>query len=301
MRLTKRQRTWTHKSVRALIQEEGGGDPIEIVRAKAKGIVRWAKELGWKGPPYNPRELASMRGIRSRESATLFSAEAQLTPMDGDQLLLEFNPNRCTGRQNYSISHELVHTFFDDCFEMIHQRNSNRASFDPKEEVELLCQIGAAELLMPEEDFRADLDAVPFSLESIPPLCWNYDASREAVARRMLALGGRTAALIFLSKRLKPVEIRALGQPGVVIPEPKMRVLYSTYTEDFPFFLPEHKSAPDSSCVYNLQTPDEVVSAVEIWSLSGYGDCIVEAMALPVPNPLDTTTPTVMALIQPVA
>src|ERR1700677_5076332 len=115
-----KRRPWTHKSVRALIRSGGGGDPVEIIRSKSKAVVSWAKNLGWEGPPYDPLKLASLRGIRSQQSAGLFSAEAQLTPMDGQQLLLEFNPDRAPCRKNYSISHELVHTFFDDCFEMVH-------------------------------------------------------------------------------------------------------------------------------------------------------------------------------------
>src|SRR6266516_2968289 len=112
---------WRHKSVRALIQSAGGGDPIDIIRSRSKNIVQAAKRSGWRGPPYNPLELASLRGIPSRQADGLYSAEAQLTPVEGRQLLLEFNPDRAPARKNYSICHELVHTLFEDCYEMIHQ------------------------------------------------------------------------------------------------------------------------------------------------------------------------------------
>lgn len=299
MKLMQRRRDWRHKSVLSLIRSEGGGDPIEIIRSKARQIVDWAKDNGWSGPPFNPRLLASMRGIRTRESKALFSAEAQLTPMEGDQLLLEFNPNRCSGRKNYSISHELVHTLFDDCFEMVHQRKANRKAFDPEEEVELLCQIGAAEFLMPEEDFRADLETMEFSLRSISPLMKRYDASREAIARRMLSLGERTAALVFLSKRLKPIEIKMAKSHKLPAPEPKMRVLYSVCTGEFPAFLPEHKSAPNDSCVNATDSLDDVVQGFETWDIAGLGSCFVEAIGLPIIDPSDLSTPSVMALIQP--
>jgi hypothetical protein len=180
------RRSWSHKSVRALIRSEGGGDPIEIIRAKSRSVVRWAKNLGWQGPPYDPLKLASLRGIRSKQSDGLFSAEAQLTPMDGEQLLLEFNPNRAPCRKNFSISHELVHTFFDDCFEMVHHRKSNPKAFDPQHEVEQLCQAGAAEILIPQDDFLLDLERLSRSLSIVPELCERYQASREAVARRIL-------------------------------------------------------------------------------------------------------------------
>lgn len=299
MKSMQRRRDWRHKSVLNLIRSEGGGDPIEIIRSKAREIVDWAKRNGWSGPPFNPRLLASMRGIRTRESETLFSAEAQLTPMEGDQLLLEFNPNRCSGRKNYSISHELVHTLFDDCFEMVHQRRTNRDTFDPEAEVELLCQIGAAEFLMPEENFRADLETMAFSLRSIPPLMKRYDASREAIARRMLSLGNRTAALVFLSKRLKPIEIKMAKSHKLPAPEPKMRVLYSVCTSDFPTFIPEHKSAPNDSCINATGSVDEVIDSYESWDIEGLESCFVEAMSVPTIDPLDLSAPAVIALVQP--
>ncbi|MBA3353670.1 MAG: ImmA/IrrE family metallo-endopeptidase [Blastocatellia bacterium] len=291
-------RPWRHKSVRALIRSAGGGDPIDIIRARSKNVVETAKRSGWRGPPFNPLELASLRGIRSRQADGLFSAEAQLTPMEGRQLLLEFNPDRAPARKNYSICHELVHTLFDDCYEMVHQRKSNPQSFDPQQEVEQLCQVGAAEILMPEEDFLADLKQLGLSLSNVPELCQRYEASREAVARRMLTLANETAALVFLSRRLKPSESRG-DYLGGFRPQEKLRILYVVQTPDFPAFLPAHKSAPDQSCAYVVSIADNVSQGRECWDVSGFGDWRVEAMGLPVPDPIDPTSACVMALVLP--
>ena len=292
-------RLWRHKSVRALIRSAGGGDPVEIIRSKCKEVVAWAKSLGWKGPPFDPLTLASLRGIRARESTGLFSAEAQLTPMDGQQLLLEFNPDRAPGRRNYSISHELIHTFFDDCFEMVHQRKSGRAAFDPQQEVEYLCQVGAAEILMPEEDFALDLERLGLSLSGISELCQLYEASREAVARRMLALTDEAAALVFFSHRLKPVEKKNGGYLTSQERKERMRILYSVQTPTFPVFLPAHKSVPDESCVNAAIFTDEVASGYENWGVRDSGRWFVEAMALPVPTAADETSASVVALVLP--
>jgi hypothetical protein len=137
------------------------------------------------------------------------------------------------------------------------------------------------------------LSRTAFSLRSILALSLKYDASREAVARRMVTLGGRTSALILFSKRLKPVETRLAG---VFIP--KMRVLYSAYSEDFPLYFPEHKSVPEDSCVNRVEIIDQVKQVFEDWDFGGLGLCEVEAMALPVPDCSDATAPTVMALLQ---
>lgn len=291
-------RRWRHKSVRALIRSSGGGDPVQIIRSKAKAMVRSAKQSGWKGPPYDPLHLASLRGIRSRQTDGLFSAEAQLTPMQGRQLLLEFNPDRAPARKNYSISHELAHTLFDDCYETVHQRKSDPKAFDPEQEVEHLCQVGAAEILMPEEDFLADMGAVGLSLKAIPQLCHRYQASREAVARRMLALTTDTAALVLLSRRLKPVEKNGDYLSGFR-PREKLRILYVVQTPDFPVFLPPHKSVPDNSSAYAVTFANDMAEKRETWGVAAFDEWLVEAMALPIPDPTDATSPSVMALVLP--
>lgn len=292
------RRKWHHKSVRALIRSGGGGDPIKIIRAKCKAIVESAKRQGWKGPPYNPLELASLRGIKSRQANGVFSNEAQLTPMEGRQLLLEFNPDRAPVRKNYSISHELVHTVFEDCYEMVHHRKSDPRAFDPEQEVEHLCQVGAAEILMPEADFRDDLEEVGLSLEAVPMLCGRYQASREAVARRMLTLTNEVAALVFLSRRFKPAEKNAEYFNGFE-PQEKLRILYVVQTPDFPVFLPTHKSVPQNSCAYQASAPDEIAEKREAWEIPGFGRWVVQAMALPIPDATDADSPSVMNLILP--
>lgn len=294
MSLHSHRHTWTHKSVRALVRAAGGGDPEEIIRSKSRALVAEAKAAGWSGPPFDPLALASYRGIMSRESPGLFSAEAQLTPMEGNQLLLEFNPSRSFGRRNFSISHEIAHTLFDDCYTMVHQRKSNPTSFDPQHEVEHLCQVGAAEILMPYEDFVVDAARFPLSLGSVPQLARQYRASREAAARRLLGVSGETGALVFFSRRLKPMEIRS-GE----IADPKMRILYVVPAGDFGMFLPQHKSVPDNSCVYAVGLPDETISAREKWDIPGFGNWFIEVMALPLPDGADQTSPSVVALILP--
>jgi hypothetical protein len=288
-------RRWRHKSVRALIRQAGGGDPEEIIRKKAQEIVADAKRRGWTGPPYDPLILASLRGIRSRKSESLFSTEAQLTPLEDRQLLLEFNPDRAPCRKNYSISHEIVHTLFDNCYEMVHQRNSDRRSFDPEQEVEHLCQIGAAEILMPEEDFQRDMARRGFSLRAVAGLCLRYAASREAVGRRMLTLTDRPSALVFLSRRLKPIEMRGGPYLQGTGPQEKMRVLYSQ-TKNLPIFIPQHKSAPDDSCVYRVGAPDVVYNGYEYWEIAGFQRWSVEAVSLRLPDDADSNSPSVMVL-----
>jgi hypothetical protein len=294
------RRSWKHKSVLALIRGGKQSDPVAIIRQKARNLVSRARSQGWSGPPFDPLILASLLGIKCRPSRDLFSAEAQLSPQPGRQLLLEFHPDRPDGRKNYSVFHEIVHTFFDDCYEIVHQRKTDREQFDPNEEVESLCQIGASELLMPEDEFLRDLDDHAFSLESVPALVARYSASREAVLRRMVHLSQGPCAAVFFSKRLSPREKEAaqrVSRTNGAILEPKMRIVYSVPSDDFPLFLPPHKSVPDNSCVNSAIIVDDVTQARECWGIPGFGDWRVEAMRLPPVDDADDIIPTVAALV----
>lgn len=295
------RRAWRHRSVLALMQAHKSEDPETIIRAKARDLVRRARADGWAGPPFDPLILASLLGIRCRASAALFTAEAQLSPQPDRQLLLEFNPHRPDGRRNYSICHEIVHTFFDDCYELVHQRKSQRAAYDPDEEVERLCQIGAAELLMPLEEFGRDLKNVEFSLRSVPELVSRYAASREAVVRRMVRLSETPCAAVFFSRRWSPREsekIAASLSAGRATPPQKMRILYPVPSSTFMLYLPPHKSVPETSCVVAATVVDEVESARECWEIAGFGDWVVEATRLPTLAETDEDVPTTIALVR---
>ena len=253
-----------------------------------------AKSKGWTGPPFDPQILASLRGIRCKKSNGLFSSEAQLTPLPSRQLLLEFNPDRPAGRRNFSICHEIAHTFFSDCYEIVQHRRSNPTEYGAGHEVERLCQIGAAELLMPEAEFRRDLASYPFSLSSVSVLMDRYAASREAVIRRMVSLSKQACAAVFLSKRISNTERRNMADGS---PVPKMRILYAVPSPTFSLFLPPNKSVPDGSCVYKANEEQRVVRQIERWEISGFGEWVVEGMALPVPFDSEEDIPTVAALV----
>jgi Zn-dependent peptidase ImmA (M78 family) len=300
MATTLSRHQWRHKSVVALMRTERAKDPTEVIRRKARELVQRARRKGWSGPPFDPLVLASLLGIRCRPSTALFSAEAQLSPQPGRQLLLEFNPDRPDGRRNYSVCHEIVHTFFDDCYELVHQRKTRPFRFDPDKEVELLCQIGASELLMPMQEFGMDLAQTDFSLNAVPPLVSRYGASREAVIRRMVHMGGCACAAAFFSHRLSPREKVAAKQRRLIAdlgPTPKMRIIYSVPSQDFPIYLPPHKSVSDDSCVSPSTRIDFVASAVEIWDIPGFGEWKIEAVRLPMPEGADDMVPSVAALI----
>jgi hypothetical protein len=172
-------------------------------------------------------------------------------------------------------------------------RYERRDRFDPDREVEQLCDMGAAEILLPEEEFRADLDRVGFGLAAVAPLRERYEASREAVIRRMVQLDQGPSVAVFLEYRLKPSEQAAVGQLSLIGPlaEPrrKLRIAYTVASDSFSAFLPRHKSIPETSCVYRAAIGNNVTTGIETWDIAELPSCRVEAMPMPPGDAVDAS------------
>jgi hypothetical protein len=117
-------RLWRHPSVFALVREYGNPvDPAAIVREKARQLVSDAKDHGWTGPPFDPRSLASLLGIKARPDQLGSDHDAFIYPANGQQLEIVFDLACPSTRQNFSICHEIAHTFFPAPFGRIRTRS----------------------------------------------------------------------------------------------------------------------------------------------------------------------------------
>ncbi len=285
-------RVWRHPSVLALIEDHGlRTDPVMIIRQRAQALVARARGHGWEGPPFDPRVLASLLGIQVHPDQLRPGHDACIFPR-GQQLEIVFDVTRPVTRQNFSICHEISHTLFPDGYELIRNRYQHRDRFDPDRELEALCDIGAAEILLPEDEFGADVQREGFGLGVVPSLRQRYQASREAVVRRIVQLDHGESAAVFLEYRFKPSELAAQKQLHLVRPgdrpHPRLRIAYVVLSGRFRVFLPQHKSVPDGSCAYRALASGEVEQARERWDIPGLPTCHVWAMPMPSGDELDT-------------
>lgn len=158
----------------------GVTDPVEWVTARARELAFKAMEAGWSGPPFDPAALADMLRIQVRPSQEVL--DARLVP-ESRGVRIEFNPNRPPGRVRYSIAHEIGHTLFPDhAVEARHRLTGARGSADA--ELEMLCNLAAAELLMPIGSFNELADAPP-SIDAALRMRAAFDLSMEAVLLRV--------------------------------------------------------------------------------------------------------------------
>jgi len=170
--------SWTNPSV---LEFAGKSDPIELITQKARDEVLRAIQAGWQGPPFDPFKLAEHFGIRAIPREDVF--DARIVPAGSSRLQIEYNPNRSRGRLRFSVAHEIAHTLFSDCFESVRNRELHTRISEDDWQLELLCNIAAAEFLMPvgnEIDSRT-----PITIDNILRLQKEFDVSTEAISIRL--------------------------------------------------------------------------------------------------------------------
>ena len=210
-------RFWTNPSVLAL---SGGDDPVEAITKKARAVVFDALERGWKGPPYDPFSLAEQMGIRTMPSADVL--DARTVPLSGNRYRIEFNPDRPQRRIRYSVFHELAHTLFPDCGETIRNRGTHTASRPDDRQLETLCNIAAAEFLLPTGSLGTGKPPAA-EIDTVLELRERYEASAEAALLRVSRLTSEPA-IAFACRR-----DRATGRYVVDYAAPSPRTTWRLY------------------------------------------------------------------------
>src|SRR5580698_6980462 len=176
-----RESQWTNKSVLTL----GDRDPISEIVSRARHYVLDAIEEGWSGPPYNPFSLAEMRGMRLLPTEEILDARTR-SDREGN-FTIEFNPQRPAARMRYSIAHEIGHTLFKDCAEAIRNRATHQDMKKDDWQLESLCNMAAAEILMPFGTFQEEVSVRP-SAGLVLDLRHKYLVSCEAIVNRLIRL-----------------------------------------------------------------------------------------------------------------
>lgn len=196
--MTYQARIWTNPSV---ITFAGNVDPVGVMKAKVKETILNAADDGWSGPPYDPFHLADLLNVDVMPNHEVFDARTVAT---GDRgLLIEFNPHRPHGRIRYSVAHEIAHTLFPDCHETVRNRERSGDFSDDDWQLELLCNLGAAEILMPSG--YGNLENEGIDIDNLLRLRSEYDVSTEAILLRMAKVTSAPCA-VFAAARVEYID-----------------------------------------------------------------------------------------------
>ena len=183
---------WTNSSV---LQFSANENPVKKMEQVARAFVLKAMEQGWKGPPFDPVELASINRIRVRANASIPDARVLV---ENSQFVIEYNPHKSRGRVNYSLAHEIAHTFFSDWGMKVRNRGVEPTHHSDWQ-LEMLCNIGAAEMLMPVGVFPTGADSTT-SIEDVMHLHKKFQVSAKAVLIRFAKLASSPMACFAASR-----------------------------------------------------------------------------------------------------
>jgi Zn-dependent peptidase ImmA (M78 family) len=185
-------------------------DPRSSVITQARKLN--AEYGDWDGNFSNPLKrlaiLASLRGLRVEEMdrvrAQSETRDAVIIPTDnGQRAVILFNPTRPSGRVAFSIAHEIAHTFFPNSTNGARFRSICAPGSREGRELESLCDLGASELLMPQDEFLR-VTGGRVGLDLVDVACAAFGSSYEATVFRLATSypGLAAAGLVRYRRRL---------------------------------------------------------------------------------------------------
>ncbi len=258
------------------------------MRRKCRDMVAYARTFGWSGPPYCPKILAGIHDVIVEDTDEAFDGEGRIFPRRG-QVVIQVKKGATPERRRFTICHELAHTCFRDAYEFTRHHGSASDEGEHKR-FENLCDVGAAELLMPHEDFMADLRLHESTMAKAILLSGRYNASIDAILRRLVPLTSHDCAAVFLTDESFKDHASVAGG---------LRIKSFVRSPSFAGFLPPGTLLPSSSVAHSAthasQSP--FPDQRETWTIEGKAiSWYVEALRLPV-FPNNKEYPKVVALL----
>lgn len=256
---------WTNPSVVKLMRAAGTTDPVQAITERVRGVLLDAADQGWEGPPYDPLKLADL--LRLQAVARADVADARTVPVGTGKVRIEFNPNQPRGRLRYSIAHEIAHTLFPDCVEQVRHRAHHADLVGDEWQLEALCNLGAAEILMPFGSLP-ELGPLEVSIERVLEFRKRYDVSTEAILNRVVRLADHPCAM-FVASRLE-----ADARVG------RYQVDYMIGSREWQHRLPTGLLLPASTRLAECTAIGFTTSADETWD-DKVGSVHIEAVGVP--------------------
>ena len=294
--------------VEALVEAGGGlSDARSLVLTQARTLNASYRRFESSGntPMERLKFIASLQGLtlapmnieRSRHERR--DAVVMLSGADkGNRGQILYNPDRPAGRQAFSIAHEIAHTFFPSTSGGARFREMTASDSQEMSELERLCDLGAAEVLMPREEFQSSV-AGNWGMASVDRLIGEFGSSREATVFRLAsAYPGIAAAGLLCFRRTKgdQAKLKSMMQypqpdlfgsgsasPGSSgIADPKYRRQSFHTSDSFPasHTVRWNKSFDENSIVYKVG-PNGVMSSRESLPNNMKCDGILEVMFAP--------------------
>lgn len=175
--------------------EQGCFDPVQTSRKVidyARSLVNKYIDLrGHDNPPFLTTEFLELLGVKEIVKDNLGKTSAVLLRVS-DGYIIKVNSNNHPYRQNFSCAHEIGHILLDKLGVERYTNHIQYRTFNPQKSRNLrakakerLCDVVAAELIMPSDIFKKHLLNIGVSVNAIERLSRQFMVSSPAVAIRI--------------------------------------------------------------------------------------------------------------------
>jgi hypothetical protein len=175
------------RAIDRLCEATGKASPSEAIVARSRTLLT---EYGRVCPPFNPEQMAGLQKITRIDRCDI-PFDACLVPSEAG-FRIEVCKYHSDRRQNFSIAHEIGHTFLIEHEPTLGgaRREAGLSSHSANSDlVEKLCDTAASELIWPAQTFERDAWKVGASLAAVVGLANLYRGSITATARRFADIG----------------------------------------------------------------------------------------------------------------
>lgn len=287
----------TEALIAEMVRATAAPDAFAAIRTMASNtIARYTATFGAPTGPLDVDALASFLGIARSDERPGHSKDAELVPIEDGRVSIRVNPDRPETRIRFSTAHEISHTFFPNYHAKTWCRTDARfrSRNNPDDLLEMLCDVGASELILPAPWFIEDATKVS-TAAGLVELAKKYIASREATLRRFAESHERSLAAVFFSWKLKPTQKQTIGNlkqtslfgidpAELALQSKKLRLDYSIPSSRFlkgGAYLPPDKSIENDGPLYMAASTGRPCDG-ECWLDLGRSAGTYRVLAIPV-------------------
>jgi hypothetical protein len=180
-------------------------------------------------PPIDLGMVASYQGVAAVRRCELPNGGCLVTDPSTGAVEIRLRSSDHPRRQRFSGFHEVTHTFMPGYHLQVQWRCDPHHAAPAKPQVEVLCDVGASELILPRRLVVADLAGADFGLQTVFDVAERYDASLHATAHRVVDLWPEDLLFVVAQVGYKPADA---SDPLAV---PVLRVASSWASGAWPF------------------------------------------------------------------
>ena len=204
----------------------------------------------------------------------------RLIPLWNDdfEYLIQVNSADATVRRNFSVCHEIGHTLMPNFsgFSLPHH-DAQTMRWDDVREEEFLCDVAAAELLMPHQEFIPQLRDCGMRVETIQELAEEFGASLEATAVNIVRAGIEDVAVIVWEMGWSKQQIQEMSTPSLWGQEENLgdpikayRIKFAASTGELnAYHFPRNKSIDENSLIYQAAEADLSICGMQALPVGG--------------------------------